>query len=83
MPDFKGPESSDIVYDDVQGEFTNLLMENGHLSGESWAGKTPRYYIEVKTTTLDCATQFFVSGGQYTRVSWLPSQGSRTLSPFK
>lgn len=47
---FVGRETSDIGYDDIDGLFTELLISKGHLPSYQWAGKTPRYYIEVKST---------------------------------
>lgn len=64
-----GTETSDIVYDDVSGVFTTLLIEKGYLSGTNWEGKTPKYYIEVKSTTDQCSTPFFISDSQLDRVS--------------
>lgn len=63
-----GTETSDIVYDDVSGVFTTLLIEKRYLSGTNWEGKTPKYYIEVKSTTDQCSTPFFVSDGQLDRM---------------
>ena len=67
MPAWNGAETADIVYDDVGGEFTDLLYDLGHLSGDPFRVK--RYYIEVKTTTGACGTRFFMSKAQYRRVS--------------
>jgi len=61
-------EPSDIVYDDASGSLTTLLIEKGYLPRAHWEGKTPKYFIEVKTTTDVCTTPFFVSGVQYDRV---------------
>ena len=63
-----GRETSDIVYDDVEGGFTDLLIGNGYLDAIRWGDETPRYYIEVKSTTEQCANPFFLSSRQYTRV---------------
>ncbi len=41
----------------------------GHLSNGLWEGKTPRYYIEVKSTLSHCQTSFHASQGQPERVS--------------
>lgn len=71
---WSGRETSDIVYDDVSGTFTNLLIKKGYLPEKvylpeyHWENKTPRYFIEVKSTTGQCATPFFMSSGQYERV---------------
>jgi hypothetical protein len=69
LSSFIGQETSDIVYDDASGVLTALLIKKGHLSKAHWAGKMPRYYIEVKSTLNYCATPFFVSDGQAARVS--------------
>ena len=66
---FAGRETSDIVYDDASGILTELLITKGHLSNTHWAGKTPRYYIEVKSTLDRCETPFYVSDDQAERVS--------------
>ncbi|RYP79682.1 hypothetical protein DL769_002822 [Monosporascus sp. CRB-8-3] len=65
LPRFQGEETSDIVYHDASGALTTLLIQKGYLAGNRWTGKTPKYYIEVKSTTDLCATPFFVSGKQY------------------
>lgn len=64
-----GQETSDIVYNDMAGVLTELLINEGHLSRGQWAGKTPKYYIEVKATPDRCETPFYVSDGQAERVS--------------
>ncbi len=68
---FVGNETSDIVYDDASGVLTALLIHKEHLSNGLWEGKTPRYYIEVKSTLSRCETPFYVSQGQAERVSLL------------
>ncbi|KAH6990080.1 hypothetical protein EDB80DRAFT_164384 [Ilyonectria destructans] len=63
-----GPrETDDIIYDDVEGTFTELLIENGYLK-EAWDGKKPHYLIEVKTTTGLHDTKFYMSKAQYRRM---------------
>lgn len=64
-----GSETSDIVYDDTDGVFTRLMISLGYLNSNHWAGKTPRYYIEVKCTTGDCKTPYIVSQNQLDLVS--------------
>ncbi len=74
MPPWKGAETADIVYEDQSPEykFTNLLINNDHLPGHHLApGPNLKYYLEVKTTTKECGTRFFVSKAQYHRVSKL------------
>lgn len=70
---WKGAETADITYDDKEGEFTKLLVENQYLD-DIWIGATPKYYLEVKTTTKECETRFFVSKSQYQRVFELKSK---------
>jgi len=69
MSRFTGRETTDIVYNDASGILTALLIRKGQLSSSHWAGKRPRYYIEVKSTLNSCDTPFFVSDGQADRVS--------------
>jgi hypothetical protein len=67
MEAWNGAETADITYDDKEGELTKLLVENGYLD-DICSGATPKYYLEVKTTTKECGTRFFVSKSQYQRV---------------
>lgn len=67
MEPWKGAETADITYDDTAGELTKLLVENEYLE-QIWMGAKPKYYLEVKTTTKECGTRFFVSKSQYQRV---------------
>ena len=69
MGPWSGRETSDIVYDDVQGELTDFLTSRNYLSRDQWADRRPQYFIEVKTTTGACETPFYMSNGQYERVS--------------
>lgn len=57
-------ETSDLVYDDINGFFTRLMISLGYLNADHWAGKMPRYYIEVKCTTGVCETPCIVSQHQ-------------------
>lgn len=63
-------ETADIVYKDVTGAFTKVLVDYDYLDGTLWDGARPTYYLEVKTTTGPCKTPFFVSKSQYKRVSF-------------
>ncbi|KAK3347242.1 hypothetical protein B0T25DRAFT_521477 [Lasiosphaeria hispida] len=63
-----GHETSDIVYDDANGDFTKLLIDKGYLDAGMWTGARPRYYVEVKATTKICSTRFFMSKNQYRRM---------------
>jgi hypothetical protein len=67
MDAWRGAETADITYEDKKGDFTKLLVENGYLD-DIWRDAKPKYYLEVKTTTKQCATRFFVSKSQYQRV---------------
>jgi hypothetical protein len=67
LDQWRGTETADITYDDTEGEFTKLLVENEYLD-EAWLGAKPKYFLEVKTTTKECSTRFFVSKSQYERV---------------
>lgn len=62
------PETSDIVYDDTTGSFTAFLIEKGYLPFGQFSTRRPYYYIEVKTTTGQCQTQFYMSKYQYSRL---------------
>ena len=65
---WRGAETADITYDDTEGAFTQLLIANSYLDGSIWARATPKYFLEVKSTTKECATRFFSSKSQYQRV---------------
>jgi hypothetical protein len=62
-------ETADIVYDDTTGMLTLLLIEKGYLNHNEWNGETPKYFVEVKTTTGPCNVPFFMSENQYRLVS--------------
>lgn len=68
MSRWTGIETSDIIYSDVEGVLTDALIRNHHLDSDRWAGATPQYFIEVKTTVSACGTPFFMSNAQYERV---------------
>jgi hypothetical protein len=69
MEPWNGAETADLTYHDTEGNFTRLLIGNGYLPSATWQQARPKYYLEVKTTTKECNTRFFVSGSQYQRVS--------------
>lgn len=69
MDPWTGRETSDITYADGEGVLTNLFIEEDCLPGDVCTGRTPNYFIEVKTTTSSCNTPFYVSKAQYRRVS--------------
>ncbi|KAI1342846.1 hypothetical protein F5Y15DRAFT_412522 [Xylariaceae sp. FL0016] len=68
MEPWNGIETSDITHLDAGGVLTDLLIENGYLPRDVWAGRSPYYFIEVKTTTSTCETPFYMSKAQYRRM---------------
>lgn len=68
MTPWYGREKADINYNDVNGDFTALLIDRGYLEADEWAGKHPEYFIEVKTTTGPLEAPFYMSKHQYERV---------------
>ncbi|KAJ5809606.1 uncharacterized protein N7503_001824 [Penicillium pulvis] len=65
---WNGSETADIVYYDSDSVLTSILINEGHLPGSPRNNITPTYYIEVKTTTSECETPFFMSNSQYVRM---------------
>ncbi|KAE8310815.1 hypothetical protein BDV41DRAFT_566266 [Aspergillus transmontanensis] len=65
---WNGAETADIIYHDSNSALTNTLIDAGYLSNAQWQGARPTYYIEVKTTTGELETSFFMSKGQYRRM---------------
>ncbi|VUC26126.1 unnamed protein product [Clonostachys rosea] len=70
-------ETADIVYQDSQGDFTALLIDNGYL-GEEWRAARPKYLVEVKTSTGPLATPFYMSKNQYRLMQNIHSIGDRS-----
>jgi hypothetical protein len=68
MEPWLGRETADITYDDIEGDFTAMLIERGYLSRDLWQAARPRYYIEVKATTGALEVPFYMSKNQYKRV---------------
>ena len=66
---WSGPETADLVYEDIDSVLTKILIDAGYLSQRGWEGATPTYFIEVKTTAGTCETPFYMSNSQYIRVS--------------
>jgi hypothetical protein len=60
-------ETSDIVYTDTNSHLTRLLIRLGYLD-IIWNESEPEYFIEIKTTTGNCADRFFMSYNQYNMV---------------
>jgi hypothetical protein len=71
MPAWDGAETADITYKDTTGTLTTFLIDKGYLLSHVWENARPMYYLEVKTTTQDCDSRFFMSKSQYKRVSLL------------
>lgn len=65
---WNGVETADIVYRDTSSALTSILVDAGYLNHEQWHSANPTYYMEVKTTTGECDSAFFMSRGQYRRV---------------
>ncbi|KJK63796.1 hypothetical protein P875_00064712 [Aspergillus parasiticus SU-1] len=63
-----GRETADLVYTDSEGTLTSFLVAKDYLSSDRWAGKCPRFYLEVKSTTSTCETPFYMSKYQYERM---------------
>lgn len=45
MEPWYGRETADITYDDTEGDFTALLIDNGYLEADEWEDMRPKYYI--------------------------------------
>ncbi|KAF0329343.1 ino80 chromatin remodeling complex protein [Colletotrichum asianum] len=69
MEPWSDRETSDIVYEDVSKQLTSLLVRQGYLETR-WLSRPrgPKYFIEVKTTTMSCETAFYMSKAQYQRM---------------
>ncbi|KAH1320796.1 hypothetical protein KXX47_001598 [Aspergillus fumigatus] len=65
---WSGVETADVVYRDISSALTTTLIDAGCLSHARWHGSNPTYYIEVKTTTGECGSAFFMSKSQYRRM---------------
>lgn len=72
-------ETTDIVYNDINGTLTERLIEAGYLDHAAWHGKTPMYGIEVKSTEGECDTPFFVSRWQQRLVSETNDRCGQTI----
>ena len=68
MEDWTGPETADIVYEDEGPEFVLTDAFSEYLpKNRLKEGAAIKYYLEVKTTTEDSSSRFFVSKAQYRR----------------
>ncbi|KAK6825522.1 hypothetical protein PG987_013016 [Apiospora arundinis] len=68
MDAWLGAEVADLVYNDSKGAMTERLIARGYLEKSAWQNKRPQYLIEVKTTTSNCDTPFFVSKAQCEKI---------------
>ena len=70
MPDWKGQETADIVYEDCGPDHKLTAFLSRYLLPDYrlHEHENIKYYLEVKTTTGDCSNRFFVSKAQYNRV---------------
>ena len=64
MEPWNGRETADIVYEDTESVLTRALNSLGYLP-DRMRGSRPKYYLEVKTTTNESDTRFFMSSGEY------------------
>jgi hypothetical protein len=65
MPEWHGRETADIVYQDQDSVLTSRLIEKGYLASNRWEGRSPCYFIEVKTTVGAWNTTFYCSQNQF------------------
>lgn len=63
-----GRETADFTYVDIGSRLSLILISKGYDIPLSPVGGTLKFYLEVKTTTDDCNTRFFMSKAQYRRV---------------
>ncbi|GLA20578.1 hypothetical protein AnigIFM62618_009153 [Aspergillus niger] len=78
MTAWHGRETADITYDDHDGVLTSLFIDKGYLRDDVWRGKTPRFYMEVKSSTADNRTPFFMSKYQYRRMQEMSNGGTQS-----
>lgn len=62
-----GYEKSDLEYEDQDGILTEALIHKGLLQ-DIWKGRSPKFYIEVKTAPGHVNTPFYMSPDQYKNV---------------
>ncbi|KAK3315550.1 hypothetical protein B0H66DRAFT_628718 [Apodospora peruviana] len=80
---WRGTETVDLEYKDINGMFTTLLISKGHLIAAKWQGKKPAYYLEVKSTPSACSTSFFMSGTQYKKMKKYSSEENSIYIIFR
>ncbi|RMZ78170.1 hypothetical protein DV738_g4087, partial [Chaetothyriales sp. CBS 135597] len=83
MDPWRGQETADIVYEDISGVLTDLLIDKGYLDPDRWQDQQPKYYIEVKSTTGPCHTPFFMSRHQFKRMKRLSARPDRVYIVFR
>ncbi|TRX99079.1 hypothetical protein FHL15_000421 [Xylaria flabelliformis] len=76
MEPWTGDKTANFVYFDVDNSLSTLLIDGGYLE-KRWAGKSPTYYIDVKTTTGGCDDPFLMSKSQNERASRTSSISSK------
>ena len=72
LESWNGPETADIVYDDVGGEFSEMLVQKAGISPDTFPAPGEghvKYFFEVKTTIADRNEKFYMSRSQCKRVS--------------
>lgn len=86
IANWTGRETADIVYKDESGQLTQYLRE--HCKGDfpnqiredrNFQTHPIEYFLEVKTTTGDCKTRFYMSSGQYKRVCDVSNKNQTAL----
>jgi hypothetical protein len=87
LANWLGRETADLVYTDSDGAFTQYLRD--HCEGSfphqipvarNFVTRPIEYYLEVKTSTQAYDTRFYMSSGQYQRVSPVASSFDRSLT---
>lgn len=71
MGAWNGRETTELVYYNIAGHFTDTLTGCGYLEHDQWHGACSRYYIEVKTTTGPPGASFYMTSKQYQLLSTL------------
>ena len=87
MDGWSGQETADIVYEDCGPDHKLTAFLSRYLLREYSLHEREdiKYYLEVKTTTLDCSMKFYLSKAQYNRVRIcvLPCSTDHKLTYFE
>ncbi|PWY95999.1 hypothetical protein BO94DRAFT_601049 [Aspergillus sclerotioniger CBS 115572] len=78
MTAWHGRETADIAYDDHDGVLTSLFIDKGYLREDIWRGETPRFHIDVKSSTGACQTPFYMSKHEYRRMQEMSNGKSQS-----